>query len=47
MSNDLFAFVGTYTSMGSEGVYTLRLNGETGELTQVSVATGLENPSWG
>jgi 6-phosphogluconolactonase len=46
MSNDLFAFVGTYTSMGSEGVYTLRLNGETGELTQVSVATGLENPSW-
>jgi len=46
MSNDLFAFVGTYTSMGSEGIYTLRLNGETGELTQVSVATGLENPSW-
>jgi 6-phosphogluconolactonase len=46
MANDLFAFVGTYTSMGSEGVYTLRLNGETGELTQVSVATELENPSW-
>lgn len=46
MSNDQFAFIGTYTRLGSEGVYTLRLNGETGELTQVSVATGLENPSF-
>ncbi len=46
MSNDQFAFVGTYTRLGSEGVYTLRLNGETGELTQVSVAGGLENPSF-
>jgi 6-phosphogluconolactonase len=46
MSNDLFAFIGTYTRMGSEGVYTLRLNGETGELTQVSVATGIKNPSF-
>ena len=46
MSNDQFAFIGTYTRLGSEGVYTLRLNGETGELTQISVATGLENPSF-
>ncbi len=46
MSNDQFAFVGTYTRLGSEGVYTLRLNGETGELTQLSVAGGLENPSF-
>ena len=46
MSNDQFAFIGTYTRLGSEGVYTLRLNGQTGELTQVSVATGLENPSF-
>jgi|TARA_B110000263_G_scaffold247792_1_gene261360 6-phosphogluconolactonase len=46
MSNDQFAFVGTYTRLGSEGVYTLRLNGETGELTQVSVAGGLDNPSF-
>ncbi len=46
MSNDMFGFVGTYTRLGSEGIYTLRLNGETGELTQVSVATGLENPSF-
>jgi 6-phosphogluconolactonase len=46
MSNDQFAFIGTYTRLGSEGIYTLRLNGETGELTQVSVATGLENPSF-
>ena len=46
MTNDQFAFIGTYTRLGSEGIYTLRLNGETGELTQVSVATGLENPSF-
>ncbi|MBN4059337.1 lactonase family protein [Dehalococcoides mccartyi] len=46
MSKDLFAFVGTYTNMGSEGIYTLRMNGDTGELTQVSVATGVENPSF-
>jgi 6-phosphogluconolactonase len=46
MANDQFAFIGTYTRLGSEGVYTLRLNGETGELKQVSVATGLENPSF-
>jgi len=46
MSNDQFAFIGTYTRLGSEGLYTLRFNGETGELTHVSVATGLENPSF-
>ena len=46
MANDLFAFVGTYTRLGSEGVYTLRMDGDTGELTRVSVATGIENPSF-
>ena len=46
MSADQFAFIGTYTRLGSEGIYTLRLNGNTGELKQVSVATGLENPSF-
>jgi 6-phosphogluconolactonase len=46
MANDQFAFIGTYTRLGSEGIYTLRLNGETGELTLVSVASGLENPSF-
>lgn len=46
MSNDQFAFIGTYTRLGSEGVYTLRLDGDTGELTKLSVAKGLENPSF-
>ena len=46
MSNDLFAFVGTYTRLGSEGIYTLRMHGDTGDLEQVSVATGIENPSF-
>lgn len=46
MSSDQFAFIGTYTRLGSEGIYTLRLNGETGELTQVAISKGLENPSF-
>jgi len=46
MASDQFAFIGTYTRLGAEGIYTLRLNGETGELTQVSVVTGLEDPSF-
>ena len=46
MANDLFAFVGTYTRLGSEGIYTLKMNGNTGELEQVSLATGIENPSF-
>ena len=46
MPSDLFAFVGTYTNLGSEGVYTLRMNGDTGQLKHVSVATGIENPSF-
>ena len=46
MGNDLFVFVGTYTNSGSKGVYTLRLNGDTGELTEVSAISGIENPSF-
>ncbi|MQG88302.1 MAG: lactonase family protein [SAR202 cluster bacterium] len=46
MSNDQLAFIGTYTRLGSEGIYTLRLDGNTGELRQISVAKGLENPSF-
>ena len=46
MADDLFAFVGTYTRLGSEGIYTLKMNGNTGELEQVSLATGIENPSF-
>ncbi len=46
MGNDLFAFVGTYTNTGSKGIYTLRMNGDTGELTEVSAASGVENPSF-
>ena len=46
MGNDLFVFVGTYTNSGSKGVYTLRMNGDTGELTEVSAISGIENPSF-
>ena len=46
MVNDLFAFVGTYTNSGSKGVYTLRMNGDTGELKEISTVSGIENPSF-
>lgn len=44
---DQIVFVGTYTNLGAEGIYTCHLNAETGKLTQLSVATDSgENPSF-
>lgn len=40
------AFVGTYTGGGSEGIYTLRMDPQTGALQQVGVTSGIENPSF-
>ncbi len=51
-TKDYLVFAGTYTGrMGhvdgqAEGIYTYRLNGKTGELTQLSVAKGIVNPSF-
>lgn len=38
--------VGTYSKRGSEGIYTYRLDSKTGALAFVSVAKGIENPSF-
>ena len=38
-------FIGTYTSSSSEGIYTYRMNSETGELTKFSSIKS-ENPSF-
>ena len=46
MGKDLFAFVGTYSDGDSKGVYTLRMNGDTGELTELSAIGGINNPSF-
>ncbi len=52
MSKDYLVFVGTYTGrMGhvdgkAEGIYTYRVDGQTGAMTKLSVATGIVNPSF-
>lgn len=39
-------FVGTYTNNGSEGIYKFNFNTETGELTNMTLAAAIENPSY-
>ena len=46
MAETLTLFVGTYTNMGAEGIYTCRMDVESGRLEQVAVAGGIENPSF-
>lgn len=41
-----YLLVGTYTDTGSEGIYVYKFNGANGELTPVSTASGLNNPSF-
>jgi 6-phosphogluconolactonase len=45
-SSDVWVYVGTYTSKGSEGIYIYRLDSSTGEMKAVGKATGLSNPSF-
>ena len=42
----MFVFVGTYTRTTSEGVYVLRMDESTGELSHVSHVGGVTNPSF-
>jgi len=39
-------FVGTYTRLGSLGIYTCRMDAETGAVEQVAVTGGIEEPSF-
>ncbi len=43
---DLLVFIGTYTRTGSEGIYTYRMDPESGALERLSVISGIENPSF-
>ncbi len=46
-ANDSFVlYVGTYTSAGSQGIYRMRLNATTGELTPMGAPTTAVNPSF-
>jgi 6-phosphogluconolactonase len=41
-----FLLAGTYTSGKSEGIYVYRFNSQTGELSPVSIAKNVSNPSY-
>ena len=43
---DLLVFVGTYTRTDSEGIYTYRMDPESGALERLSVVSGIDNPSF-
>ena len=47
-SQNYYLFVGTYTNGAgkSEGIYVYKFNGETGTAEFVSVAKGVENPTY-
>lgn len=44
--HDSLVYVGTYTRGESRGIYLLRLNGATGEVSGLSLAAEAENPSF-
>ena len=46
MAEDVTLFVGTYTRMGSEGIYTCSMSLETGALELRAVTGEIENPSF-
>lgn len=45
-ANEFYLVVGTYTTGKSEGIYVYRFNSDDGSFRQVSVATGIGNPSY-
>lgn len=46
VNDERFLFVGTYTDLGAEGIYTCRLNVATGAVECVDVQPGIENPTF-
>ena len=46
MTNQYLAFIGTYTTGASKGIYTYRFDAGTGALERLSVIGGISNPSW-
>lgn len=46
IAQERFLFIGTYTGTGSKGIYVYKFNSSTGKATPVSIAEGIENPSY-
>jgi 6-phosphogluconolactonase len=46
LSKEMLVYVGTYTSGGAEGIYILKLNMESGELTRLQMIKGVTEPSF-
>ena len=46
MADTATLFVGTYTNLGAEGIYTCRMDVDSGMLEQVAVVGGIDNPSF-
>ena len=46
MNDERTLFVGTYTDLGAEGIYTCRMNAASGALECVDVQPGVENPTF-
>ena len=46
VDDDLTLFVGTYTDLGAEGIYTCRMNAATGAVACVDMQPGIENPTF-
>ena len=46
MAEKLSLFVGTYTRLGARGIYSCQMDADTGEVGELAVTGGIENPSF-
>ena len=46
VNDEITLFVGTYTDLGAEGIYTCRMNAATGAIECIDVQPGVENPTF-
>jgi 6-phosphogluconolactonase len=46
VASSYFVYVGTYTGLGSKGIYSYRYTPKTGQLTPMGLAASLANPSF-
>src|SRR3990172_6653048 len=46
MAGERTLYIGTYTRLGSKGIYTCRMDAETWKVEQIAVTGDIENPSF-
>ncbi len=46
MREKCFAYIGTYTSGNSKGIYTFEMNTKTGELDLIDTSSQIDNPTY-